>query len=70
MFVAAVSLCRLLLDPTSLGVGFVVDKVALVQAFFSQCICFSLSISFQQSSIITISYVLLLPEGQAGETWE
>jgi len=34
MFVPAISLCRLLLDPTSLGVGFVVDKVvALVQVF-------------------------------------
>jgi hypothetical protein len=33
MFVAAISLCRLLLDPTSVGVEFVVDKVALVQFF-------------------------------------
>jgi hypothetical protein len=70
MFVVAISLRRLLLDPTSVGVGIVVDKFALVQVLYCQYICCYMSVSFQQSSIIIFIYMLLLPEGQAGEAWK
>ena len=48
-------------DPMSAHVGFVVDKVSLGASFSPR---FSLSISFQQCSILAFIYMLLLAEGQ------
>jgi hypothetical protein len=49
------------LDPRSFPVRFVVNKVALRQVFPCQCLSTKAPYS---------AYVLLVPEGQAGEAWE
>jgi hypothetical protein len=48
------------------NVKFVVNKVALGQVF-SGLVGFSLSLSFNQRSIIIFNYMLLLPERQRAE---
>jgi hypothetical protein len=37
---------------------------------FCQYFCFRLSVSFYQCSILIFIYMILLPEGQTGDTWE
>jgi hypothetical protein len=48
----------------------VVEKMALGGTFFSEYFGFRLSVSFHQCSILIFIYMLPLPEGQTGETWE
>jgi hypothetical protein len=45
------------------------NKVSLEEIFFHHFV-FPLSTSFHQCSILIFIYMLLLPEGQAGEAWE
>jgi len=47
-------------DPRSINVGFVEDKVALVQ-IFPEVLRFPLSVSFHQCCILIFIYMLLLP---------
>jgi len=50
-------------------VTFVVDNVAVGQVF-SECMDFPLSVSLHHCLVLIFIYVLLLPEGQTGETRE
>ena len=59
--VAGLSPQRLDLDPKSFHARSVMDRVPLL---------FSLSVSFHQRSTLIFIYMLFLPEGQTGETWE
>jgi hypothetical protein len=38
--------------------------------FLSQHFSFPLSVSFNQRPTLIVSYMMLLPEGQAGEAWD
>jgi hypothetical protein len=55
-------------DAGSGQVRFVVYKVALGQFFLSEFCGFSSSVSFLQCSILTSFFILVLLEGQTGET--
>jgi len=55
------------LDPRSVYVGFVVDRIVL-ELIFSEYFDFPLSESFHQCAILICIYLLLLPEGQRGES--
>jgi len=57
-------------DHRSVHTKFVVGKVALGQAFFSENFSFPVSISFHQRSIIIFTYTLLLPQTEIDGTGE
>jgi hypothetical protein len=48
------------------SVKFVVDNVTLGQVFPPSTLFFPLSASFNECSVLTFIYTLLLPDGQAG----
>jgi hypothetical protein len=58
------------LDPMSVHVRFVVDKVALGHVSL-EYFCFPLSVSFHQRSTLIFIYMLLFQKDvQTGEAWE
>ena len=57
-------------DLGSIHAWFAKDKVELRLFFLLRVFRFSLSLPFQQRSTLIFMYMLPLPEGQTGETWE
>jgi hypothetical protein len=67
--VAAVSSRRHGFDSGLVRVRFMVNTV-FWDRFFSEYFSFPLSVSIHQYSVFVFIYMLLLPVGKTGETWE